>query len=139
MLMLKASLERNYGTMFYQFKPKLMDNNLDNLRRLIESIKTAGFWTRLFGWKKIRNQLVDAATDLQRLVSNNEHLEKKVSEYEETNYKLNSSFLTKKEELIKRELEIDKLNATIQDLNAKVSRFTAENAASGEKIKAQEN
>ena len=82
-----------------------MDNNLDNLRRFIETIKTAGFWTRLFGWRKIRNQLVDASADLQKLVSNNEQLSSKISECEENNYKLTNDLQQKKDALIRMDLE----------------------------------
>ena len=87
-----------------------MDNNLDNLRRFMETIKTAGFWTRLFGWRKIRNQLVDASADLQKLVSNNEQLSSKISECEENNYKLTNDLQQKKEALIRMDLEVDGLH-----------------------------
>jgi hypothetical protein len=87
-----------------------MDNNLDNLRRFMETIKTAGFWTRLFGWRKIRNQLVDASADLQKLVSNNDQLSSKISECEENNYKLTNDLQQKKEALIRKDLELDSLH-----------------------------
>ena len=51
-----------------------MNSSIDTLRNLIATLKTAGFFTRLFQWKKIRTLLIDAAADLQRLVSNNELL-----------------------------------------------------------------
>src|ERR1700693_2655386 len=87
-----------------------MDNNLDNLRRFMETIKTAGFWTRLFGWRKIRNQLVDASADLQKLVSNNDQLSSKISEYEENNYKLTNDLQQKKEVLLRKDQEVDSLH-----------------------------
>ena len=88
-----------------------MDNNLDNLRRFMETIKTAGFWTRLFGWRKIRNQLVDASADLQKLVSNNEQLSSKISECEGNNYRLTNDLQQKKEALIRMDLEVESLHA----------------------------
>ncbi len=51
-----------------------MDNNVDNLKRLLDQIKTINFWQRIFGWKRIREQLTDASVDLQRSLSNYEHL-----------------------------------------------------------------
>ena len=87
-----------------------MDNNLDNLRRFMETIKTAGFWTRLFGWRTIRNQLVDASADLQKLVSNNEQLSSKISDCEENNYRLTNDLQQKKEALLRKDLEVDNLH-----------------------------
>ncbi len=56
-----------------------MELNIERLKRFIEVIKTIGFWHRLFGWGTIRTQLVDAAADLQKLLtaqeSNNEQLQ----------------------------------------------------------------
>jgi hypothetical protein len=87
-----------------------MDNNLDNLRRFMETIKTAGFWTRLFGWRKIRNQLFDASADIQKLVSNNEQLSSKIVDCEENNYKLTNDFQQKNEALMKKDLEANSLH-----------------------------
>jgi hypothetical protein len=46
-----------------------MDYPVDNIKRLLESIRSAGFFSRVFGWRKIKDQLPGAATDLQKLVS----------------------------------------------------------------------
>lgn len=46
-----------------------MELNLDNLKRLIESLKDITFFDRLFRWHKIKNQLIDSNGDLQKLVS----------------------------------------------------------------------
>ncbi len=51
-----------------------MDNNIDKLKSLIEQLKNISFFKRLFGWAGIRNLLVDASADLQKLVSGNESL-----------------------------------------------------------------
>jgi len=37
-----------------------MDNNIDNLKKLIWPAKDNRFIDRLFGWGKIREQLIDA-------------------------------------------------------------------------------
>lgn len=36
---------------------------------LFENLKNVGFFERLFSWGKVKNQLIDASADLQRLVS----------------------------------------------------------------------
>ncbi|PZR27901.1 MAG: hypothetical protein DI538_25305 [Azospira oryzae] len=51
-----------------------MDSNFDSLKRLFDTLKGVGLLERLFGWGKIKSQLIDASADLQRLISANENL-----------------------------------------------------------------
>lgn len=44
-----------------------MDSYFDRIKRLFESLKSIGFFGRLFGWGSIRKQLMDAIEDIQRL------------------------------------------------------------------------
>jgi hypothetical protein len=53
-----------------------MNVNFDNLKRLLESLKTIGFFERLFSWNRIRLQLIDANGDLQKLLARAEELVK---------------------------------------------------------------
>ncbi len=46
-----------------------MNVNFDNLKRLLESLKTIGFLERLFSWNRIKLQLIDANGDLQKLLA----------------------------------------------------------------------
>jgi len=46
-----------------------MESNTDNLRSLFDTLKTISFWQRLFGWKQVKNQLIDAYGELQRLLT----------------------------------------------------------------------
>jgi hypothetical protein len=46
-----------------------MDNNFDRIKKLFESLKELNFFNRIFSWGKVRNQLVDAAADLQKMIS----------------------------------------------------------------------
>src|SRR5882757_6553339 len=46
-----------------------MDFNFDNLKKAIDQLKEASFFQRLFGWGKIKSQLIDANGDLQRLAT----------------------------------------------------------------------
>src|SRR4051812_21496457 len=42
----------------------VMSLTLDNLKRFIATVRNISFFDRLFGWKKVKNQLVDAVNDL---------------------------------------------------------------------------
>jgi hypothetical protein len=43
-------------------------DTFDHIKRLFESLKEINFLGRLFGWGKIKNQLVDASADLQKMM-----------------------------------------------------------------------
>jgi hypothetical protein len=43
-------------------------DTFDQIKRLFESLKEINFFGRLFGWSKIKNQLVDASADLQKMI-----------------------------------------------------------------------
>jgi hypothetical protein len=51
-----------------------MDSGFDHIKRLFESLKSIGLLERLFGWGKVKTQLIDASADLQRLIITNENL-----------------------------------------------------------------
>lgn len=59
-----------------------MDSGFDNIKRLFDSLKGAGFLERLFGWGKIKTQLIDASADLQKLISANENLRQEITKLE---------------------------------------------------------
>ena len=44
-----------------------MDYSLDNLRKLVEKLKTISFFGRLFAWGKIKSLLIDANGDIQKI------------------------------------------------------------------------
>lgn len=46
-----------------------MDANFDSIKRLFETLKGIGFLDRIFGWSRIKNQMIDASADLQKLIS----------------------------------------------------------------------
>ncbi len=50
-----------------------------NLKGLLENIRTMGLWDRLFGWKRIKDRLMAAAADLERLQAQNSLLQDKTS------------------------------------------------------------
>ena len=51
-----------------------MDNNYDNLKGFIDRMKSITFLERLFRWKMIQTQLMNAVADLQKMTSNLGHL-----------------------------------------------------------------
>src|ERR1041385_3253081 len=51
-----------------------MDTNFDSIKRLFENLKGLNFVSRLFGWGKVKNQLIDASADLQKMMSRVEEL-----------------------------------------------------------------
>jgi len=46
-----------------------MDTNFDRIKKLFESLKEINFFSRLFGWGRVKNQLIDASADLQKMIS----------------------------------------------------------------------
>lgn len=46
-----------------------MDIYAENLKKLLDSIRSIGLWGRIFRWKEIRNLLYGAVSDLQKLCS----------------------------------------------------------------------
>ncbi len=46
-----------------------MDTNFDSIKRLFENLKGLNFFNRIFGWGTIKNQLIDASGDLQKMMS----------------------------------------------------------------------
>jgi hypothetical protein len=87
-----------------------MESGFDNIKRLFDNLKSIGFFGRLFGWADVKNQLLDAVADLQRLMS-------RVGESDKA----------------ENALSIEKANA--KNLNESVNRLTADNAVLKEQIK----
>lgn len=115
-----------------------MDNNIDNLKKLIDSIKTIGFWKRLFSWKTIRQQLVDAVSDLQKLITNADNLKEQNSSLNSDNSDLTTELRVANETVTRQESEIIKLNSNIQDKDAKLTKFAVDLSASETTIRNQE-
>jgi hypothetical protein len=87
-----------------------MDSNFDSLKRLFDNLKSIGFFGRLFGWGNVKNQLLDANADLQRLMS-------RLGESDKT----------------ENALSIEKANA--KNLNESINRLTGDNATLKEQNK----
>lgn len=94
---------------------------MDSLRNLIQSLKSLGFFARLFSWNHIKSLLVDAASDLQGWISSmgatqteNTSLKAKIANIEK-------DLDVEKREVFRRDAQIEKLTATEQELGGKIS------------------
>ena len=53
-----------------------MSINIDNLKKLIESIRNISLLQRLFSWGKVRQQIIDGVSDIQKMESGIDYLSK---------------------------------------------------------------
>ena len=83
-----------------------MEFNQDYLKRLFEKLSSVSLIERIFGWGKIKSQLIEANGDLQRLVAN-------VERFKSDNSKLENAISFEK--------------VTTQNLQLSVSRLEGEN------------
>lgn len=118
---------------------KLMDSNYDNLKRLFDNLKYVSFFRRLFGWTKIKNQLIDAAIDLQKLISNTENQKEELAKIEAFKLSIEKDLRTANENVIRKDNEIENLNRSIEDANRRIEKFTGENSSQQTTIKAHED
>jgi hypothetical protein len=104
-----------------------MDNNLDNLKKFFESIKTIGLFDRIFGWKKIRNQLVDASADLQKLFSNVEISRDAILKLESRNSGLDKDLQLKNQRKSELDIEVAGLKRDLQNSQAELADVKRQN------------
>ena len=102
-----------------------MDNNYDNLKKLLDNLKTLGFWSKLFSWSKIKNQLIDASADIQKLLTNNENLSSRNSIIEQSLSDLTKDLKVSNDAAIRQQSEIDKLNLAAQKDTTSISTLTS--------------
>ena len=104
-----------------------MDNNLDNLKKFFESIKTIGLLDRIFGWKKIRHQLVDASADLQKLFSNVEISKDTILKLESGNSSLSKDLQLKNQRKNELDIELAGLKRDLQNSQAELADVKRQN------------
>jgi hypothetical protein len=102
--------------------------NFDNLKRLMDALKNISFFERIFGWKKIKNLMIDAAGDLSSA-------ELKANEQATTIASLKNQQLLlqqEKQSLDTRRQEIDKakdrLQQALEHLQDDIEKLQKENA-----------
>ena len=100
-----------------------MDTNIDSLKKLLDRLKLIGFWQRLFSWNSIRQLLVDASTDLQKLLSNIDNLKEDNSILSSKNANIEKDIKLANETIIRKDGDIQRLNSTFQESLAKVTQL----------------
>ena len=115
-----------------------MDNNYDNLKKLLDNLKTIGFWGRVFSWNKIKNQLIDATGDLQKMLANIENLRSSISILEQTNADMAKDFQLANKDVILKQTEIAKLTLADQNNTLRLSAIRSELASANTTISNQQ-
>src|SRR2546423_1845946 len=102
-----------------------MDTNADNLKRFIDLIKTMNFWQRLLSWKKVKQLLVDAVADLQRIITAADTFKEQYNELRNDNARLHSELQLSKITVVQQAQEVDELRKTRDASNSKITELTA--------------
>jgi hypothetical protein len=106
-----------------------MDTNIDNLKKLLDRIKLIGFWDRLFSWGTVREQLVDATADVQKLVSNADSLQREHAALSATHMSIEKDLRIANESLIRKEGDVQRTITMLQETNARVTELNKQVAA----------
>jgi len=95
----------------------------------MDTIKTVGFFKRLFAWGNINNQLVDAMGDLQRAMANAENHSDIIAKQEIAMASHLKDLQVASETVIRKDTEIEKLQYVQKDNLTKLERLVSENSA----------
>ncbi|HVX49699.1 MAG TPA: hypothetical protein VHB48_06050 [Chitinophagaceae bacterium] len=113
-----------------------MDINIDNIKRLIDQVRTISFWGRLFRWIGIKQLVLEAATDLQKFVTTASNLQEQYNELKNDRSLLAGELELTKRTLIIQAKEVEDLKQTISLNNNRITQYSADIAA---KIQTIEN
>jgi predicted nucleic acid-binding Zn-ribbon protein len=106
-----------------------MDNNFDNLKTLLNYIKSIGFFSRLFCWRKVKDLLVDAVSDFQKAVSNLDNLNEKIIELKNSNSGLSKDLDLAKTTVINQANDINNLKTKNQEQATNINTLTGDIAS----------
>ena len=98
-----------------------MSINIDNLKKLIESIRNINFFQRLFSWGKVRQQLIDGVSDIQKMESALEHLSKENENISSELHTITAKFEAAQEIVSRYDGEKEKLNYMIEEKGNKLT------------------
>lgn len=112
-----------------------MEMNIDALKLFIEKIKSIGFLQRIFSWGKVKVELVDAAADLQKMITTSAYLSESLQKLENENQSLNKDLLNAKDSGFRLESETTRLQGLITENLNKLATVSAELAAANQNIK----
>ncbi|MGE5383839.1 MAG: hypothetical protein ACM3PX_10470 [Omnitrophica WOR_2 bacterium] len=99
-------------------------NSAENLKRLIERIKSFSLFDRLFRWHIIRSLLVDAASDLQGLITGIDMMKSDLSRIESEKSNVNKDFMLTRETSVKQESEIARLNGLFPEKDMRIAQLS---------------
>jgi hypothetical protein len=127
-------LERDWVRSQQAFKYLFMDTNADNLKRFIDLVKTISFWQRLFSWRKVKELLVDAVADLQRIITATDNVKEQYNELRNDNSRLHSELQLSKINVVQQAKEVEELRQTRDAFNIKITELVADMAANEQTI-----
>src|SRR5215207_2453381 len=107
-----------------------MSTDADSLKYFIEKIKSLSFFQRLFHWRAVRNQLVDAAAALSKLLTEYENIQtaRATLTAQVSDYKKDLQIAT--DQNIRSETEETRLNEIIWNNQKVINAFSNELTAS---------
>src|SRR6476620_3517356 len=111
-----------------------MYTTTDNLKRFIDLVKTISFWQRLFSWRKVKELLVDAVADLQRIITTTDNFKEQCNELRNDNSRLHSELQLSKINIAQYAKEVEELRQTRDALNSKITELTAAVSANEQTI-----
>ncbi len=114
-----------------------MENNYDNLKNLIERLKTITFFQRLFNWKSIRLLLMNALSDVQKLTGNLGHLIESNSELKSINSDLKKDLDLSKTQVLNQNNDLETFRIKLYDQDNQINDFTTEVATNKTNIENQ--
>jgi hypothetical protein len=106
-----------------------MDNNFDQLKNLLLTLRNLSFVRRLFFWHKVKESLIDATADLQRLLYSIEVTRENNSQLEQVNRNLTKDLQLSGDAMTQKLVLIESLNFQFKEKTDKVSQYTSELAA----------
>jgi len=110
-----------------------MENNTDNLKRLIEKLKTCNFFDRLFRWNTIKSLLVDAASEVQGLLANFDGVKFNLTRIETEKSEITKDLQLSRDTVIRQENEINRLNGIFKEKDPTITKLS--NDLSSEKTR----
>jgi hypothetical protein len=102
-----------------------MDSNIDNLKSLLAGIRTISFFGRLFRWKKIKEKLIDAFVDIQKLIANADSFNDKTLELKSANSDLAKDNEISKSTQISQSVELSSLRIALLEQSDKISNLNS--------------
>ncbi len=114
----------------------LMDTNIENLRQLLDEVRNIGLWTRLFGWKRVKDLLIDATSDLQKLLTGGTALASTANDLSSANLNLAKDLAMANEIRIRQASAIEQLESANKAREENLLQLTRENSSQRSQIDA---